>query len=176
MLAVAGEHSGLLRHAILAHKQRAMPAMVGLLATLLARTLAVLLAAMPALNPARAVVVPVPPSSRRPLRLPVSELTDAVARASPDILALPVLRTVRRRGPQKGLDAVARAANVEGSMGVVGGARGRGSDLGPWPPWPVVVVDDVLTTGATMRAAISTLRASRLRPVGAVALAHARAP
>jgi predicted amidophosphoribosyltransferase len=78
----------------------------------------------------------------------------------------PLLRPARRTADQAGLGAVERAANVAGAfVARPAAARVGGSASGGVH---VVVVDDVLTTGATVADAVRALRLARVR-VGAVA-------
>lgn len=76
-----------------------------------------------------------------------------------------VLRVTARPGDQAGLGAGARAANVQGRFA----AR---------PRWvadrPVVLVDDVVTTGATLREAQRALEAAGVTPIGAATVAATR--
>lgn len=72
-----------------------------------------------------------------------------------------VLRPCGRTADQRALGAHERAANVHGSMRV----RGRGEST------PVVLVDDVMTTGATLHEGARVLTAAGFRVVGAVVLA-----
>ena len=74
-------------------------------------------------------------------------------------------------GGQKGLDRGGRARRVRGSM------RAR---AGPWSPpvvgRPCIIVDDVLTTGATLAEAARALRAAGALVSGAVVVAATRPP
>lgn len=108
--------------------------------------------------------------------------------AGAEVVAADLLRHTRRVRDQAGLDREARAENLAGALAVragpLAGLHGAllarpGRDpvvdgLGPRPGGPdVVVVDDVLTTGATLGEAVSALRAGGLRVVGAAAVAAA---
>jgi len=75
----------------------------------------------------------------------------------------------RRPGDQAGLDAAARAANLAGRFSSRGTADGGRC---------VVLVDDVITTGATLREAQRALEEVEISPVGAatVAATHRRRP
>ena len=93
--------------------------------------------------------------------------------AGADVVAtgrvVPRLAHTRRVRDQAGLDRSARAANVEGAFGLrrplVPVAAGRRDD--------VLVVDDVLTTGATLLEAVRVLQEAGLRVVGAAVVASA---
>lgn len=67
-------------------------------------------------------------------------------------LGCPLVAALRRerRPSQRGLSVAQRRKNVSGAFHALGGVRLEG--------WHVVVVDDVMTTGATMRAMCRTLR------------------
>ncbi|WP_317231878.1 phosphoribosyltransferase family protein, partial [Clavibacter capsici] len=71
------------------------------------------------------------------------------------------LRSTRRPADQAGLGVAARAANVDGCLAARGDLAGR----------RVVVVDDVLTTGATLRETCRAVRAAGGEVVACAVLA-----
>jgi predicted amidophosphoribosyltransferase len=81
-----------------------------------------------------------------------------------DVSVRPVLRLSRSVTDQAGLDASARAANLSGAVRVPGRLAGL-LDA------PVVLVDDVITTGASLAAAAEALRRVGALPVGAAVVA-----
>jgi predicted amidophosphoribosyltransferase len=121
------------------------------------------------------VVVVVPaPSSRRAVRergdTPLTGLCEAAVaeltgRAGPVLRVAPVLRHVRRVEDQSGLGTVERRGNLAGAVSVI-------------PMWHSVIrrrrcvlVDDVVTTGATFAEAARALRAADSGSVVGVSLA-----
>lgn len=109
--------------------------------------------------PQDAAYVPIP-TSPRSMRARGYRVVDLIMRRA----GLPVARHLipaGRSADQRGLDAAARAANVAGSMAAARAARGR----------DVVIVDDVMTTGATLAEAARTLRRSGARVIGAATVA-----
>lgn len=110
--------------------------------------------------PPGALVVPVPTSRaafrRRGYRVPELLIREA------GYDACRILHPARRTGDQRGLDRETRARNVAGSM-----RAAAAPEEGP----RVVIVDDVVTTGATLDEAARALRAAGFRPVCGVALA-----
>lgn len=127
-------------------------------ATMLARPLGAALAGILSTTAHDALIVPVPTSRaafrRRGYRVP--DLLVRRAGAAAHRLLVPA----RRTGDQRGLGREARARNVTASMRVA--RRGHGK---------VVIVDDVVTTGATLDEAARALRAAGYTPVCAIALA-----
>ena len=73
------------------------------------------------------------------------------------------LRRVRETPPQVGRDRAARARNVQGAFAASTAVAGR----------DVVLVDDVVTTGATADACARALKAAGARSVTVVSLARA---
>ncbi|MEQ6896866.1 phosphoribosyltransferase family protein [Microbacterium sp. KR10-403] len=132
--------------------------------TSLARALGPALAA--ALGDGRGVVVPVPTSRaamrRRGYR--VAELLARRAGARP----LRALRVVRTTADQRGLSRTARTDNVTGSLRATRRLDGL----------EVIVVDDVVTTGATLVEAARALRAAgaQVRAAATVAATPRRFP
>jgi predicted amidophosphoribosyltransferase len=77
----------------------------------------------------------------------------------------PALRVTARPVDQAGLDTSSRAANVRDRFAVRRGARVTA---------PVVLVDDVVTTGATLREAQRALEAAGVTVLGAATVAATR--
>jgi ComF family protein len=90
-------------------------------------------------------------------------LADRLARAARRPRLRTVLTRIRETPPQVGRTRTERARNVAGAFRATSAARGR--DL--------VLVDDVVTTGATANAAADALRRAGARSVTVVALARA---
>ena len=128
-------------------------------ATMLAHPLGAALASVLDEAGSDAVIVPIPTSRAayrsRGYRVPELLVRRAGRRAQR------LLVPARRTGDQRGLGRDARARNVAGSLRVRGGSAGD----------RVVIVDDVMTTGATLDEAMRALRAAGLQPLGAVVLA-----
>lgn len=95
------------------------------------------------------LLIPVPASNRRAKKGPTTVVAERLSRGSPSVRWAPLLRTGVRRPPQKGLDAAARARNVADSFTL--------SRPPPTAPHMLVLLDDVVTTGATLAEAHRTL-------------------
>lgn len=127
-------------------------------------------------------LVPVPSSTGAyikrgfsPVHLLLAELRRGSAISGTPVVD--VIRKSRRRaaleqlpGGQKGLGRGARTSRVRGSMKVPGHKRGRVAGR------RCIVVDDVLTTGATLAEAARALHLSGAIVAGAVVLAATRPP
>ncbi len=108
------------------------------------------------------VVVPVPPSAAGDRRRGYRPVELLLRRAG--LRPTRLLRTRAEAGaPQKTLDRAGRAAAREGAFLVVrGGERMRGCDA--------ILVDDVVTTGASLAAAQAALEAAGVRVLARAAL------
>jgi ComF family protein len=123
-----------------------------------------LAAAVAALDPPpTAVLVPVP-SRPASVRARGFDHGPRLAGAAGRMLGLRNARVLRRSGhgrDQQGLDAAARAANLSGTM------RARSCAA------PVIIVDDIVTTGASLSEAVRALRRGGTRVLGAAVIADA---
>ncbi len=133
----------------------------------LARPLGTWLAARTALPPS-AVVVSIPLARRRRVERGYDQaalLADALARASraQGRRLRAALRRVRETPPQVGRTREERVRNVADAFEASAAVSGR----------DVVLVDDVVTTGATADSAASALRRAGARSIVVVALARA---
>jgi predicted amidophosphoribosyltransferase len=143
-------YAGAVRQLIVAHKERGRSGLSRPLGAALARAVIAATAQGPP-----AFLVPVP-SSRASVRRRGEDPTLRIARAATRELArrgdpaplLRALRHTRRVADQADLTAVDRAKNLEGALRA-------GYDLNGAA---VIVVDDVLTTGATLTEATRALR------------------
>lgn len=128
-------------------------------ATMLAHPLGAALRPLLRAHARDALVVTVP-TGRAAFRRRGYRVPDLLARRA-GVVPHRVLMPARRTADQRELGRAARARNVAGSM------RARGRER----HGEVVIVDDVVTTGATLDEAARALRAAGFTPVCAVALA-----
>lgn len=164
----AAEYAGLVRELVLAHKERRITAVCPALGDLLA-------AAVAAAVPATGVVLLVPvPSRPSAVRSRGYDATAALARAAAaglrrtgrDVRAVRLLRVRRGVADQAGLSSAGRAENLSGAMRCpIAGVRRAARR---WPRAYVLVCDDVLTSGATVREAQRALHSAGV-PVSGVA-------
>lgn len=114
-------------------------------------------------RPRADAIAPVPAAVARAAWRGVDGPGDLAARLA-RIWGLPLRHDLLRRideRPQRGLDAEARRRNAADAFRGTGAAAGR-----------IVLIDDVLTTGATARAAAQTLRRAGATRVDVVTLAR----
>jgi predicted amidophosphoribosyltransferase len=161
--AAAAAYAGPVRGALLAHKERGR---LGL-GRPLGRALAAAVSCLAL--PGDVVLVPVP-SSRAAVRERGHDHALRLARSAAAALTAggqparvhPLLAPVRHLGDQSALGAAGRAANLAGAFGVR-------ADV-PFG-YPVVVVDDVVTTGASLVEATRALEAAGAMVHGAATVA-----
>ncbi|GAA1920478.1 ComF family protein [Nocardioides marmoribigeumensis] len=176
-----GDYDGALRALVLAHKEHAVHGLAVPLGDLLAVAVTAALRAevgrawpYPPSPAGPVVLVPVP-SHPRVVRErghdPLLRLTRRAATALrrdgvPVSVARPLL-VVGRPRDQAGLTAQERAANLAGRFAARAGP-------GPGDPGAVVLVDDVLTTGWTLRSAQAALEQRGWAPVAGATVAATR--
>jgi predicted amidophosphoribosyltransferase len=159
--AFCGDYDGSLRTALLSYKERGRADLARPLGELLARAVRSLLAQVGVRS---AVLVPVP-STAAAVRARgfdhVRRLTRR-SRAAAGCQVRPALQLARRVADSAGLSATARAANLAGAL--------RARSPGTGQP-AAVVVDDIVTSGATLREAVRALQEAGWPVVGAAVLA-----
>jgi predicted amidophosphoribosyltransferase len=156
-LSAAADYAGPVRAVLLAHKEHGRLLLVRPLGAALAGAVALLA------PPAGAVLVPVP-SSAAAVRARGHDHARRLAREAArrsGLRARPLLVPRRAVADQAGLDARGRAANLAGALG----ARERLDGM------VVVLVDDVVTTGATLVEAARALRSADAQVHGAAVVA-----
>ncbi|RUP06311.1 MAG: ComF family protein [Mycobacterium sp.] len=153
-----GRYTGVRRQAILALKERGRSDLVLPLAQALAVGIHRLWCWGMVSTPLTIVPAPTRRSAaRRRGGDPVTRIADAAVAANPDIAVTGALRMRALARDSVGLDIAARERNIAGRVRL----RGRR------PATEVLVVDDVITTGATSRESVRVLCAAGV-PVAAV--------
>lgn len=156
-------YDGLVRSVLLAHKERH----VGGLARHLAGMLAV---AAVAAAPGPRLLVPVPSrpgAARSRGHEPLLDVCRRAARLLPDTRVAPLLRSRGGVVDQAGLSSAERSANLAGSLWCPSAALRRHAGR----PGHVVLCDDVLTTGSTVREGQRALAAAGVALVGIATVA-----
>lgn len=159
-VAAAGAHEGGLRRAIHRFKYRGERALAGEVGALVARQLAADLARGVGLD--ALVPVPLHPERARARGYDQTALLAASVSARCGLPCLSALHRTRHARPQVELDRADRARNVLGAfVGIVASLHGL----------RVALIDDVTTTGATLREAGRAARAAGARSVRAYVIA-----
>ena len=159
-----GRYAGARRRAILALKERGRGDLVAPLAGALAVGVHRLLVWGMVETPLTIVPAPTRRSAaRRRGGDPVARLTRAAVAGHPDVTVMPALRMKALARDSVGLGTSARERNIAGRVLL----RGRR------PGTEVVIVDDIVTTGATAREAVRTLHAAGVRVAAVLAIAAA---
>ncbi|MFF8604309.1 ComF family protein [Streptomyces sp. NPDC015346] len=156
----AAPYADAVRSVLLAHKERGALSLAGPLGSALAGAVEAAAGSLDDRGGGPLLLVPVP-SSRRSVRARGHDPTRRVALAAAGRLrrrgwaarVVPVLRQRRTVADQAELDARGRLANLAGALEVVAGG-GRLVESGR-----VVLVDDLMTTGASLAEAARALRA-----------------
>jgi len=155
----AGEYAGPVRPAIVAFKERGRAELARPLGAALALSVAGLLAGLSGPRPSRVLLVPVPSSAAAVRIRGRDHVRELTGRAVAELRAAGVpavqARLLRRRGRVRdsaGLTAAERRANLAGSFVRTAAAV---------PEAVLVLIDDVVTSGATLTEAAAALSAGR---------------
>lgn len=117
------------------------------------------------------LIVPIPSrasAQRKRGRDFTNDVARAVARITGDRVA-PILGVTRKSAPQKSLRAKSRAINMDGALEVKAERVRAFSHL--LNHLPTLVLDDVVTTGATIREGIRALESGGARCLGGISAA-----
>ncbi|QUR66634.1 ComF family protein [Mycobacterium spongiae] len=161
-----GRYAGARRRAILAVKEQGRRDMVNPLARALAVGIRRLLAWGMLETPL--TIVPAPTrawAARGRGGDPVTRITKTAVAAHPDIAVVPALRMRALVRDSVGLGSSARERNIAGGVVL------RGQRFAAEVRTEVLVVDDIVTTGATARESVRTLHAAGIGVAGVLALA-----
>ena len=169
----AADYAGVVRGGLVAHKEEGRLALTAPLGRALALAVLGVVSAAAADVAVPVRLVPVP-SRARVVRErghdPVLRMAKVAGRSlrSAGVAARvdPVLRVRRRLQDQSGLDASARRRNVSGAFGVSAIRRPAAGCA--------VVVDDIVTTGATAAEAVRALTAAGVEVLGVAVVAATR--
>lgn len=165
------EYADPARSLLIAYKEHGAVGLAGVLAGPLAASVGSVLAATAA--GARPILLVPVPSSRRAVRARGDDVVLKLARSAASLVrrtAAPVrvvaaLRHARAVADSAGLSSAARAANLAGAFAVRPAYRSMLAGA------PIVLVDDLVTTGATLAEAVRELCAAGADVVGAATVA-----
>jgi ComF family protein len=119
------------------------------------------------------VVVPIPMFAAKQKKRGFNQ-AELIGRSFCQVTGLPLkvngLRRVRNTTPQFGLSGQERQKNLKSAFGLGRDFQQR------CPRGGVILVDDIFTSGATVKAAIQTLKRAKIPVAGVVAVATTRQP
>lgn len=164
-----GRYAGPRRQAVVAVKERGRRDLTGPLS----RALGLGIGRLLDWGVLRAPVTVVPAPTRRSAARrrggdPVARIAAAAVAGRPDITVAPVLRTTGLVRDSVGLSGADRERNISGRVRLTGAVPTIGGRDGD-----VLLVDDIVTTGATAREAVRTLARAGIPVAAVLALAHA---
>lgn len=168
----AGPLTGAWGRAVRAYKADPVPGVAGVVLPPMLRVARRARQGLRIASEERVTLVPVPMAAVRRRERgfnPAEELARALAAGTGWTSVPDGLERRQYRRPLRGLSAQRRREEVAGAF-AAGPGVARLADS------RVVLVDDVVTTGATLRVAMEALRAAGMAPAGALALARTRRP
>jgi predicted amidophosphoribosyltransferase len=167
---VASNYEGATKRLIIAHKEQGVLGLSPALGAMLAASIVVL-------GEGPFAIVAIPPHRDSVRHRGIDTLEVIAERAAGELRAagwrarcVPMLRRRIDGGRHVGRSAEERRSAVRGTMAVDGRVIGRGAHRLDHRT-DIVVVDDVVTTGATVREAVRTLRRSGIEVAGIAAIA-----
>ncbi|WP_338423523.1 ComF family protein [Streptomyces gobiensis] len=174
----AGAYTDAVRAVLLAHKERgalrlAAPlgaALAGAVRAVLPTTVAAAAAGLPLLVPVPSAQRSVAARGHDPVRRIARAAAGELRRGGVPVRACAVLRQARGVIDQSGLSAGERRRNLAGALVVPPGAAGL------LTAGPVVLVDDLMTTGTSLAEGARAVRAAGGRVIGAAVVAASLTP